>query len=56
VISFAELQAGGKRPLEGWFFGRKHKCYIYEDTPMPYRARLIGRGSFPHDIQTEKFP
>jgi len=52
----AELQAGGRRPVEGWFFGHQHKCYIYEDTRLPYRARLIGHGSFPHDIQTEKFP
>jgi len=40
----------------GWFFGHQHKCYIYEDTRLPYRARLIGHGSFPHDIQKEKFP
>lgn len=52
----AELQAGGRRPLEGWFFGHQHKCYIYEDTRLDYRARLIGHGSFPHDIQKEKFP
>ena len=52
----AELQAGGGRPVEGWFFGHQHKCYIYEDPRLPYRARLIGHGSFPHDIQTEKFP
>lgn len=52
----AEMQSGGKRPVEGWFFGHQHKCYIYEDTRLPYRARLIGHGSFPHDIQTEKFP
>lgn len=51
-----ELQAGNVRPIEGWFFGHQHKCYIYEDTRLPYKARLIGHGSFPHDIQTEKFP
>jgi hypothetical protein len=52
----AELQSGGVRPIEGWFFGHQHKCYIYEDRRLPYRARLIGHGSFPHDIQKEKFP
>lgn len=52
----AELQEGNRRPIEGWFFGHQHKCYIYEDTRLPYRARLIGHGSFPHDIQTEKYP
>ena len=52
----AELQEGNRRPIEGWFFGHQHKCYIYEDTRLQYRARLIGHGSFPHDIQTEKFP
>jgi Calcineurin-like phosphoesterase len=52
----AELQTGGVRPIEGWFFGHQHKCYIYEDKRLPYRARLIGNGSFPHDIQKEKFP
>jgi Calcineurin-like phosphoesterase len=52
----AELQTGGIRPVEGWFFGHQHKCYIYEDTRLPYRARLIGNGAFPHDIQREKFP
>jgi len=51
-----ELQAGQRRPIEGWFFGHQHKCYIYEDERLPYRARLIGHGSFPHDIQTEKYP
>ena len=45
----AELQSGGVRPIEGWFFGHQHKCYIYEDRRLPYRARLIGHGSFPHD-------
>ncbi len=52
----AELQTGGVRPVEGWFFGHQHKCYIYEDQRIPYRARLIGHGSFPHDIQKEKYP
>jgi Calcineurin-like phosphoesterase len=52
----AELQTGRVRPIEGWFFGHQHKCYIYEDTRLPYRARLIGNGAFPHDIQKEKFP
>ena len=51
-----ELQEGNRRPLEGWFFGHQHKCYIYEDERLPYKARLIGHGSFPHDIQKEKFP
>jgi hypothetical protein len=51
-----ELQTGGVRSVEGWFFGHQHKCYIYEDERLPYRARLIGHGSFPHDIQTEKVP
>lgn len=52
----AELQAGNVRPIEGWFFGHQHKCYIYEDTRLSYRARLIGHGAFPHDIQKEKVP
>jgi hypothetical protein len=51
-----ELQTGNVRPIEGWFFGHQHKCYIYEDTRLPYRSRLIGHGSFPHDIQTETEP
>lgn len=51
-----ELQAGNRRPIYGWFFGHEHKCYIYEDERVAYKARLIGHGSFPHDIQTEKFP
>lgn len=51
-----ELQQGNRRPIEGWFFGHQHKCYIYEDDRLNYRARLIGHGSFPHDIQTEKVP
>jgi hypothetical protein len=52
----AELQEGNVRPIEGWFFGHQHKCYIYEDTRLNYKARLIGHGSFPHDIQKEKYP
>jgi hypothetical protein len=51
-----ELQAGNIRPIKGWFFGHQHKCYIYEDARLNYKARLIGHGSFPHDIQKEKYP
>ena len=36
------------RPIYGWFFGHEHGCTIYDDSKLPYRARLIGHGCIPH--------
>jgi hypothetical protein len=37
----------------GWFFGHEHRCVVYDDTVVGYKARLIGNGAIPHDVQTE---
>jgi hypothetical protein len=40
----------------GWIFGHEHRCTIYDDAALPYKARLLGNGSIPHDPQTETAP
>lgn len=40
----------------GWFFGHEHRCTIYDDSALPYKARLLGNGAIPHDPQTETAP
>ena len=40
--------AAGVPGVLAWFFGHEHKCVIYRDGAVPYRARLIGNGCIPH--------
>ena len=48
----------GTRPdaVYGWIFGHEHRCTIYDDSALPYKARLLGNGAIPHDPQTETAP
>ncbi|MGB6869086.1 MAG: hypothetical protein WBD93_05700, partial [Acidobacteriaceae bacterium] len=39
-----------------WFFGHEHRCTIYDDSALQYKARLLGNGAIPHDPQTETVP
>jgi predicted phosphodiesterase len=45
-----------KDPIFAWFFGHEHRCAIYDDARIPFKARLIGNGAIPHDIQQEDQP
>jgi len=45
-----------KDAIYGWFFGHEHRCTIYDDAVLPYKARLLGNGAIPHDPQTETVP
>jgi hypothetical protein len=45
-----------KDAVYGWFFGHEHRCTIYDDAALPYKARLLGNGAIPHDPQTETTP
>ena len=54
---YARLVAATRpNPVYGWFFGHEHRCTIYDDAVTPYKARLLGNGSIPHDPQTETEP
>jgi hypothetical protein len=44
----------GNDAIFGWFFGHEHRCALYDDTALPYNARLIGNGCIPHEVQREK--
>jgi hypothetical protein len=39
-----------------WFFGHEHRCTVYDDSDLRYKARLLGNGAIPHDPQTETVP
>ncbi len=45
-----------KDAIYAWFFGHEHRCTIYDDAALPYKARLLGNGAIPHDPQTETAP
>jgi len=45
---FQQFTAAAGRGMFGWFFGHEHRCTIYDDTNIPYFARLIGNGCIPH--------
>lgn len=49
---------GATRPdaVYGWIFGHEHRCTVYDDSALPYKARLLGNGAIPHDPQTETAP
>jgi hypothetical protein len=44
----------GDDAIYGWFFGHEHRCAAYDDSALPYNARLIGNGCIPHKVQQEK--
>jgi hypothetical protein len=44
----------GQDAIFGWFFGHEHRCALYQDSDLPYNARLIGNGCIPHVTQHEK--
>ena len=50
------IAATRKDAIYGWFFGHEHRCTIYDDSALPYKARLLGNGAIPHDPQTETVP
>ena len=48
------IEGIGEAAIFGWFFGHEHRCALYQDTALPYNARLIGNGCIPHQVQQEK--
>jgi hypothetical protein len=50
------LSATHAGAVYGWFFGHEHRCTIYDDPALQYKARLLGNGAIPHDPQTETEP
>jgi hypothetical protein len=53
---FRTLQQNGGTQIFGWFFGHEHCAVIYDDKVTGYKARLIGNGAIPHDVQSEVKP
>jgi hypothetical protein len=39
-----------------WGAANDHRAVIYEDKVTGYKARLIGNGAIPHDVQSEVQP
>jgi hypothetical protein len=54
VDELLAMQGIGQDAIFGWIFGHEHRCALYEDSALPYNARLIGNGCIPHVIQTEQ--
>lgn len=54
IADLMSVDGIGEEAIFGWFFGHEHRCAIYEDTALPYNARLIGNGCIPHEVQREK--
>ena len=44
--------AVGANGIFAWFFGHEHRCTIYDDSFVAFKARLIGHGCIPHLPQT----
>ncbi len=41
------IASGNVKPF-AWFFGHEHRCTIYDDSRVGFKARLIGNGCIPH--------
>ncbi len=54
ITALLSMEGIGKDAIFGWFFGHEHRCAIYQDSVLPYNARLIGNGCIPHVVQHEK--
>ncbi len=54
IADLMAIDGIGNDAIFGWFFGHEHRCALYEDTALPYNARLIGNGCVPHEVQQEK--
>jgi Calcineurin-like phosphoesterase len=44
--------AVGAKGIFAWFWGHEHKCTLYDDSFVDFKARLIGHGCIPHLPQT----
>jgi hypothetical protein len=49
------LAASGDAKPFAWFFGHEHKCTIYDDAQVGFKARLIGNGCIPHSPPPEGY-